>query len=189
MTSTGTVKVIGDISSETIRNLNAALKTLYANNSSVRVTLDLSRTTGLTELPSKAFADTNLDNPGCLALKGIVLPLGLLKISDFAFYRCSNLTEMITIPPTVTEICDSTFCYSGLSGTLNIPSSVRKLGYMTFSSTPNSLTLQYEDTTSTWTRYDFNGNVVTDGTAFHGTTPTKDVISQGSYRLLYIQKD
>lgn len=195
MTATGTVKVIGDISSETIRNLNAALKTLYANNSSVRVTLDLSRTTGLTELPSKAFADTNLDNPGCLALKGIVLPTGLTKIGDWAFYRCSNLTEMITIPPTVTEICDAPFCYSGLSGTLNIPSSVSKFGYMTFAHTSDSLTLSYEDTTSIWTKYRYDGTVAnTDGpnfscTPFSGTCPSKAVLSAGSQGTTYISKN
>ena len=81
MTATETVNVIGDISAETIANINTALKTLYANNPSVRVTLDLSETTGLTELPNMAFAtsplkdpNTNTLNPGCFALKGIVLP-------------------------------------------------------------------------------------------------------------------
>ncbi|MBR4248366.1 MAG: leucine-rich repeat protein [Treponema sp.] len=195
MTATGTVKVIGDISATTIANLNAALKTLYANNSSVRVTLDLSRTTGLTELPKNAFSGSDYTGDSCYALQGIVLPPGITKIGDQAFFKCNNLTSMVTIPPGVTEIGQDAFSYTNFSGTLNIPSSVRKFGYMTFANTPNSLTLQYEDTTSTWTKYKYNGTIVTAGdpdfssTPFSGTCPSKDVISASSQGLTYITKN
>lgn len=187
MTATGTVKVIGDISAETIANLTTALNTLYTNNPSIRVSLDLSQTTGLTELPAYAFrGSSNLSDDGCLALKGIVLPPGLTKIGFGSFHKCRNLTENITIPPSVTEIGDYAFMNIGFSGTLIIPSSVRKFGYEVFDDT--SLTLQYEDTTSTWTRYDSDG-IVTGSLAFNGPTPTRSQVAQTSYRILYMQKD
>ena len=187
MTATGTVKVIGDISAETIANLTTALNTLYTNNPSIRVSLDLSQTTGLTELPAYAFrGSSNFSDDGCLALKGIVLPPGLTKIGFGSFHKCRNLTENITIPPSVTEISDYAFMNIGFSGTLIIPSSVRKFGYEVFDDT--SLTLQYEDTTSTWTRYDSDG-IVTGSLAFNGPTPTRSQVAQTNYRILYMQKD
>lgn len=192
MTETGVVKVIGEISSEDITNLTTALKTLNANNPSVRVTLDLSRTTGLTELPSYAFADEDYQNPGCLALEKINLPSGLTKIGECNFRKCTNLTT-ITIPAGVTEICDTAFVKSGLSGTLLIPASVCKFGYGVFSGT--TVTLEYEDTTSIWTKYKYTGTIVTENdpdfssTPFSGTCPTRETISAGSQGTTYLQKN
>ena len=190
MTETGVVKVIGEISSEDITNLTTALKTLNANNPDVRITLDLSRTTGLTELPSYAFADRDY-NTGCFALKGIVLPSGLTKIGEYNFRKCTNLTT-ITIPAGVTEICDTAFVNSGLSGTLFIPASVCKFGYGVFSGT--TVTLEYEDTTSIWKKYKYDGTVVTgepgfSSTPFSGTCPTREIISATSQGTTYLQKN
>lgn len=191
MTETGVVKVIGEISSEDITNLTTALKTLNANNPDVRITLDLSRTTGLTELPSYAFADRD-SNTGCFALEGIVLPSGLTKIGEYNFRKCTNLTT-ITIPAGVTEICDTAFGNSGLSGTLLIPASVCKFGYGVFSGT--TVTLEYEDTTSIWKKYKYTGTIVTENdpdfssTPFTGTCPTRETISAFSQGLTYLQKN
>ena len=192
MTETGVVKVIGEISSEDITNLTTALKTLNANNPDVRITLDLSRTTGLTELPSYAFTDEDYQNPGCLALEKIKLPSGLTKIGECNFRECTNLTT-ITIPAGVTEICDTAFVKSGLSGTLLIPASVCKFGYGVFSGT--TVTLEYEDTTSIWTKYKYTGAIVTENdpnfssTPFSGTCPTRETISAGSQGSTYLQKN
>ena len=192
MTETGGVKVIGEISSEDITNLTTALKTLNANNPDVRITLDLSRTTGLTELPSYAFTDEDYQNPGCLALEKIKLPSGLTKIGECNFRECTNLTT-ITIPAGVTEICDTAFVKSGLSGTLLIPASVCKFGYGVFSGT--TVTLEYEDTTSIWTKYKYTGAIVTENdpnfssTPFSGTCPTRETISAGSQGSTYLQKN
>jgi hypothetical protein len=192
MTETGVVKVIGEISSEDIKNLTTALKTLNANNPDVRITLDLSRTTGVTELPSYAFTDEDYQNPGCLALEGIVLPSGLTKIGECNFRECTNLTT-ITIPAGVTEICDTAFVNSGLSGKLLIPASVCKFGYGVFSGT--TVTLEYEDTTSIWTKYKYTGTIVTENdpsfssTPFSGTCPTRETISALSQGTTYLQKN
>lgn len=192
MTETGVVKVIGEISSEDIKNLTTALKTLNANNPDVRITLDLSRTTGVTELPSYAFTDEDYQNPGCLALEGIVLPSGLTKIGECNFRKCTNLTT-ITIPAGVTEICDTAFVNSGLSGTLLIPASVCKFGYGVFSGT--TVTLEYEDTTSIWKKYKYTGAIVTENdpnfssTPFSGTCPTRETISALSQGTTYLQKN
>ena len=191
MTETGVVKVIGEISSEDITNLTEALMTLYENNPDVRVTLDLSITTGLTKFPSYAFTDEDFDKPGCLALEGMVLPSGLTTISIGNFRGCTNLNT-IAIPSGVTELCDYAFDESGLSGTLLIPSSVCKFGYQVFYGT--SVTLEYEDTTSIWTKYKYDGTVVTgesgfSSTPFTGTCPTRATISATSQGLTYLQKN
>lgn len=53
------------------------------------------------------------------------------KLGDYAFYRCSRLTNLI-LPSSVTEIGDNAFRVSGLTS-LTIPSSVTSIGESAFS--------------------------------------------------------
>lgn len=105
MTGDGTVRVTGTISNETIRAINAALKTLQNDQ---HVTLDFFQATGLTQLEAASSSQTGNSFYGCTALSGIILPAGLTSIGDSAFYGCTGLTN-VTIPCSVTSVARSAF--------------------------------------------------------------------------------
>ncbi|MCR5218166.1 leucine-rich repeat protein [Treponema sp.] len=191
MTESGTVRVFGYINTDTIAAIKTALYTLYENKPTIRVKLDLSQTTGLTELPEKAFSN-GFNTDGCLALECISLPEGITKINNLSFCNCKNLTT-VTIPSTVTEIGRAAFYSTGLTGILNIPNSVKKFGYQVFYNTPDDLTLQYEDQISTWIKYKENGTEVTNEDLgnyypYSGVCPTKVELSTTAQGDTYIEK-
>ena len=70
----------------------------------IKVNLDLSGCTGLTELEANAFNE-------CGSLYGITLPDTITVINDFALRKCPNLTSIV-IPDNVTTIGSSAFAYS-----------------------------------------------------------------------------
>ena len=80
-------------------------------NDKITVSLDLSRTTGLTDISQSAsFKNDNLT--------GIVLPDSLSSIGEYAFYNCSSL-ESVTIPAGVTTIGSNAFAGCGRLITVN----------------------------------------------------------------------
>lgn len=95
-----TVVFTGEISEDIITAIRSALY----ENSDARINLDISGTTGLTEIPEEAFYEWVLQdvNP-CKALAGIVLPEGIESINQEAFETCSNLTDIV-IPDSVKTI-------------------------------------------------------------------------------------
>ena len=150
MTESGTIAVKGSISDDTISKIKSALNILRGNNSNILVSLDLSRTTGITQLKFTAFADcANLKDitipfgvksigksafNGCTGLTSIEIPSSVTSIGEYAFYECSGLSGSLTIPSSVTSIGEYAFykC-SGLSGSLTIPSGVTSIGKCAFS--------------------------------------------------------
>ena len=105
------IKVTGAISNQTISDINVALKTLYAKNTTgqtdkcIKVILDLSETTGLTEIEEtlewNEAAKKGFYN--CYCLKEIVLPNTVESIGAYAFYNCSNLGK-INLPESITSM-------------------------------------------------------------------------------------
>lgn len=67
MTGDGTVRVTGTISNETIRAINAALKSLQNGQ---HVTLDFSQATGLTQLEDASSSQTGYSFYECESLSG-----------------------------------------------------------------------------------------------------------------------
>ena len=92
-----TVAVTGAITNDTV----SAIKNALQNNSSAMVSLDLSGTTGLTEIPDEAF-------DSCYNLTNVIIPDGVTTIGYYAFSSCNSLTK-VTIPDSVTTIGDSAF--------------------------------------------------------------------------------
>ena len=112
--------VTDECSPETVSQIGQALK----NNSDASILLDLSQTSGLTEIPQEAFSYTkslvtvSLPNSvqairwyafaDCENLKKVELQEGVELIELFAFGWSRNLTE-INIPASVTEIQEAAF--------------------------------------------------------------------------------
>ena len=89
------IKVTGSIDSDTVSDIGSAMM-----NKNIMLDLDLSGTTGLTEIPDYAFENTNLTN--------IIIPEGMTSIGDSVFSDCDNLTS-INIPDSVAFISNSAF--------------------------------------------------------------------------------
>jgi len=67
----------------------------------------------------------------CNSLTSINIPDSVTKIGDYAFYRCNSLTS-INIPDSVTKIGDYAFYRCNSLTSINIPDSVKKIGNSVF---------------------------------------------------------
>ena len=147
--------ITGKITNDSIYSIKVDLQI----NDSVKVNLDLSNTSGLTEIGDEAFKD-------CKNLMSIKLPLGVKTINWSSFENCSAL-EKIFIPKTVESIGPFAFagckklifeidlentkyktsddgkillsedkktllCYPSASGTVEIPNYVETIGDSAF---------------------------------------------------------
>lgn len=117
LTSDTTLKFKGGINSITLTTIAAAMGT----NDSVKIALDFSEATGITEWTNKLA--------GQKTLYAISLPSTVTSVQDEAFMGCTNL-KAITVPKTITEFpsVDSEIIvnYPGtladwLNGTLVLP--------------------------------------------------------------------
>ena len=78
------IKIAGAINIDTFVSICSAIYAIN-ENTSVKINLDLSKTTGLTEIPASAFG-------WCDNLLSIVIPDSVTTISNSAFMACKNLT-------------------------------------------------------------------------------------------------
>ena len=128
---TYTITATGTMTSENL----TAIVTVMNNKIEVQINLDLSDTTGLTEIPEFAFCRSDTLE-GCSNLLSITIPNSVTTIGNYAFYNCSNLTS-VTINNGVTTIGSNAFegCLSLTSVT--IPSKVDNIGYRAFAKCSN----------------------------------------------------
>ncbi len=62
------------------------------------------------------------------------IPYGVEKISDYAFFRCADLTGELIFPDTLSHIGDTAFCKcTGFTGDLRFPDTVSYIGPSAFS--------------------------------------------------------
>lgn len=73
-------------------------------------------------------------------IKSVSLPEGLTHIGDYAFYRCSNLTQ-VTIPDGVTSIGQAAFSSNYKLSSVTIPNTVTSIGPRAFGSDRSLLSL------------------------------------------------
>lgn len=111
----------GAITNETISAIKAALK----KNRTAKVSLDLSKTTGLTSIADSAFT-------GCSSLVSVSIPDGVTSIGSTAFLECTSLAS-VNIPNSVVSIGSQAFdnCWNLTS--VNIPNGVESIGGLAFS--------------------------------------------------------
>jgi len=120
-----TVALAGEISEDIITAIRKAL----IAKPEIKVNLDISGTTGLTEIPAWAFFDED-EWTACEALAGIVLPQGIESINEYAFWFCPNLTDII-IPDSVKTIDTQAFNQSGLTS-IKFGSGLESIGRFAF---------------------------------------------------------
>lgn len=120
-----TVVLAGEISEDIITAIRKAL----IAKPEIKVNLDLSGTTGLTEIPAWAFFDED-EWTACEALAGIVLPEGMESINEYAFFFCPNLTDIV-IPDSVKTIGKQAFNQSGLTS-IKFGSGLESIGRFAF---------------------------------------------------------
>ena len=122
--------------------------------------------------------DNNYSNPMYYAnnlylnnelLTDLAIPSGLTNISDYVFYKCSNLTS-VTIPDSVTSIGD--YAFYGCSGltSVTIPDSVTSIGNYAFTSCDRLKRITFEDNRQTW------GNIFTGSLPSTTTVYTTEII-------------
>ena len=165
--------VITSATNDQIKQIGKALgKSTDPNYKGVYVNLNL-RDCGSTVIPEYAFwADDSYAGAGLATyLTGITLPSTLTELGNYAIMYCSQL-----------------------SGTLTIPASVSKFGYQSLDGLNNITGLVYEDTTSIWKKYKYDGTLITSGmpgfasSPFSGPTPSLSVINATSQGLTYLRK-
>ena len=139
-----TVTVAGTI---TAGDLTAIKEAINGNTKKPKIILDLGGTTGLTEIPSKAFKEcrylTGVNIPSSVTsigeyafsdspLSSVTIPDSVTSIGEYAFSRCERLTS-VTIPESVTSIGDNVFDYCSSLTSVTIPNSVTSIGVSAFS--------------------------------------------------------
>lgn len=124
LTENTNIYVTGEIGVNDIANINTALSSLYSANSDIRVSLDLSETTGLLSIASEAFFY-------CKALSEVILPDTVTSIGSSAFYNCENL-ESITIKEGVLSIGNAAFNYCYALKAAVLPDGLISIGNSVF---------------------------------------------------------
>ena len=132
-TNTVMIKVIGEMTSEELRNIAEAI-----GKTTTPLSLDLSGTTGLTSI-SFTYGGTRYDLDSytydgfdCSNLVSVVIPEGVTYIDSGAFFGCNRLTS-VTIPDSVTNI--GLLMFGGCTSltSVDIPNSVTTIDNGAFS--------------------------------------------------------
>ena len=110
------VIVTGELTAESLVTMVETMK----ENSAKMINLDLSGTTGLTEIGVGTFEI-------CNSLTSIVIPDSVTSIDEGAFYRCSGLRS-VAIPDSVTSIDKYAFESCSSLTSVMIPDSVTSIG-------------------------------------------------------------
>ncbi|WP_191014132.1 InlB B-repeat-containing protein [Treponema zioleckii] len=157
MTESDTVIFTGEISYSTINAIGTAI-----NKKSFGIGLDLSGTTGLTEIYSCAFWN-------CKGLTSVSIPASVTSIKYDAFNNCTGLTS-VTIPAGVTSIETRAFAdCTGLTS-ITIPASVISIGNTAFADCNKLANITFEGTAIQW-------NAIEKGDDWHSEVPRTTKVS------------
>lgn len=155
MTESGSIELSGTLTSSDITTLRTALTTLATSDPNVKVTLDLSATSGLTALGNSAFIN-------CVALQGIVLPDSITTLGHSVFKNCTSLTS-INIPDSITTLNAHTFGSCTSLTSITLPSTLTSINNYCFKDCTALSTITFSGTTSAWSSIsletDWNKNV------------------------------
>ncbi len=142
LTENSTIVLTGELTDSDLTTLMKAIK-----NSTYKVNLDLSQTTGLTSIPDDTFKS-------CSKLSGITIPDSVTSIGNNAFYSCTSLSSL-TIPDSVTSIGNNAFYSCKSLSSVTIPDSVTSIGNNAFYSCTSLSSLTIPDSITYIGRYTF----------------------------------
>ncbi len=187
-----TVTVAGTISAD---DLTAIKEAINGNSNKPKIILDLGGTTGLTEIPSKAFYEcrylTGVNIPSSVTsigryafsdspLSSVTIPDSVTSIGEYAFSRCASLIS-VTIPESVTSIGDNVFDYCSSLTSVNIPSSVTFISACAFSNCYRLTTVNIPNSVTSIGMSAFSGcSSLTNVTVPDGVTSTDSTFSSCS---------
>lgn len=133
---------IVDATKDNIAQLRTKTYKLNGGMVKVKVTIDLSQSTGLTEIPEDAFRN-------CSSLAGVTFPNSITAIGKYAFQYCTSLTS-VKIPEGVTTIGQSAFENCESLTSVTIPSSVTAINNQAFFCDTSLATITYLGTKEQW---------------------------------------
>lgn len=108
-----TLTLTGAMSDDNAAEQFAVMKAYLEKHPEADLAIDLSKVTGLTNIPDEVFN-------GCTGLSSVKLSDDITRIGRKAFYQCSNLAE-INIPQSLTTLGDDVFSQSGLNIPIVLP--------------------------------------------------------------------
>ncbi|WP_296332263.1 leucine-rich repeat protein [uncultured Treponema sp.] len=149
MTASGTIKPDFDLTNEMLEEIGSVLKKLYETRPDIKVSLDLSEQTQITEIGYYAFK-------GCANLTSINIPDSVTWIDDGAFEGCTSLTDVL-IPNAVNTIRLSAFKNCANLTSINIPDSVTWIGDWAFENCTSLTSINIPDSVTEIGDYAFNG--------------------------------
>ncbi len=132
-----TLQITGKITNSTL-----VLIAQKIANSNVEITLDLSKTQGLTTI-SPAAEEVSIFKD-CTNLVSVILPPDLNTIGSFAFYKCTNL-RYVYVPDSVQTIGNRAFSYCSSLESIEL-NEVETIGSLAFSYCKNLIYASIENT-------------------------------------------
>lgn len=140
LTDDSIIVLTGEVTEENIRTIRKII-----DHSGNDIYLDLSKTTGLLRIPSRAFEV-------CPNLLGINIPSSVTSIGERAF--CSSTISQVIIPSSVTSIGDNAFSQCFELTQISIPTSVTSIEYEAFHYCINLTSVEFEQTANWYTTDD-----------------------------------
>ena len=147
----------GTITSAEVSAIGVAIKA----NSGAKITLDLSNTTNLTEIPINAFFPPDGSLTGCENLVGIIMPDSITSIGDWAFSQ-SGL-KSIKIPDNVNTINNGTFDSCESLESIELPKSIDSIGWNAFFGCNSLADVYYGGTVAEWNALKDGGKINSNG--------------------------
>ena len=135
---------VSDSDSNTIRQINAALKELAQQDSSILITLDLSGVDNLSSFENASYSNKDYGFFQCENLSNLILPSDLKNIGSYTFKGCKNLTEII-LPESLESL--GSFAFDGCTSltSINIPNGVTCIDVSTFSDCSSLMSVTIPD--------------------------------------------
>lgn len=124
------IHLVGEWTNENFSKFVHWSSELWDENKSI--SLDMSQSTGITEIKNNVFFYTSTSSHYCLGLVSVKLPASVTSIGDEAFKGCSSL-KSIELPESLTSIGKSAFENCKSLENIDLPESLTSIGKDAFS--------------------------------------------------------